>query len=528
MTNSRFVILSILLLATTAFLAQFAIEFSSENIAAACIVYASSLSVIAYLAWSKGLDENPLSTFAIFGFCLTTQLGALISQSVYWTPLIKDLRQPLITFGVLAIAQVIALLTHISYRLIKPNKGESSSIIRAVLQKLNIYEVPPVNALWILGIIGFFGFIFGYGGGANTLGKIASGIMFLAWAPFLIPMFTLQQGPLYCNKNIHFFFLLFYVSLIVLLGLAVNARGVMLSGFVTIALFALLTTLRSKSKVSQPRVIKLFIGVVLLGAISIPLSDVATAMVVARKARGNASPMKMIEDTIYYVQQPSVLEARREKDKLDARNAVYDEAYLSNPLLGRLVETKFHDNALYFGLGLSEKQRSDLAETSTDFVLIILPEPVLDFLEIKIDKLSMQYSMGDYLANLSIGIALGGYKTGSIFAQGLALFGSLFILLYVAICFMMFKIMDLLTYRTNSGTVVASALGMLGIWKFFQYGITAESLHHILLSIFRTFPQNTLIYATLFFFAHRIISFLSNEQVRTCPTPKLSGKSTTN
>lgn len=507
MTNSRFVILSILLLATTAFLAQFAIEFSSENIAASCIVYASSLSVIAYLAWSKGLDENPLSTFAIFGFCLTTQLGALISQSIYWTPLINDLRQPLITFGILAVAQLIALLTHISYRLIKPRQGKSNSLLRAVLQKLNVHKVPSANVLWILGVIGFFGFIFGYGGGINTFGKIAQGIMFLAWAPFLIPMFILQEGPRYCNRNLHFFLLLFYVSLIILLGLAVNARGVMLSGFVTIALFALLTTLRSNSKVSQTRVIKLLVGAVLLGAISIPLSDVATAMVVARKARGNASPMKMIEDTIYYVQQPSVLEARREKDKLDARNAVYDEAYLSNPLLGRLVETKFHDNALYFGLGLSEKQTSDLAETSADFVLIILPEPVLDFLGIKIDKLSMRYSMGDYLANLSVGVALGGYKTGSIFAQGLALFGSFFILLYVAICYMMFKIMDLLTYRTNSGTVLVSALGMLGIWKFFQYGITAESLHHILLTIFRTFPQNVLIYAVFFVVASKLIKF---------------------
>ena len=513
MTNARFTLLSILLLATGAFLAQFAIEFSSENLAANCIVFASSLSIIGYMAWSKGLQNNPLSTFAIFGFCLTTQLGALIAQSIYWTPLIKDLREPLITFSVLAIAQLIALCTHITYRLFGAKQNTNSSIARSILKTLNIYEIPSVEILWVLGSIGFVGFVFGYGGGANTFGKINQGIMFLAWAPFLIPMYIIQQGPSYCNKKLNFLFLAFYISLIILLGLAVNARGVMLSGFITIGLFALLTTMRSQAKVSQSLLIKLLVGAVVLGALSIPLSDLATAMVIARKARGTVSPMKMIEDTIYYVQQPSVLKARREKDSTESRSQAYDETYLANPLLARLIETKFHDNALYFSLSFNEKQSDDLAKISFDFILAILPTPILEALDLKIDKETLQFSMGDYIANLGIGTPLGGYKTGSMLAQGLALFGSLFLFIYILLCYAMFKVMDFLVFRNSKGDVVVSALGMLSIWKFFQYGITAESLHHTVSSIFRNFPQNAIIYGVMYFIARRLIQIFFTKRV---------------
>ena len=509
MTNSRFAILSILLLATASFLAQFAIEFSSENLAASCIVFASSLSIIGYMAWSKGLENNPLSTFAIFGFCLTTQLGALIAQSIYWTPLIKDLRQPLTTFGVLAIAQLIALCTHMAYRLLSVKKNKPDSIARSILKSLYIYQIPSVNILWILGLIGFIGFIFGYSGGTSTFAKVNQGIMFLAWAPYLIPMYILQQGPTYCNRKLHFILLGCYASLIVLLGMAVNARGIMLSGFITVALFALLSTLRSQKKISQSLIIKLLVGTIVLGALSIPLSDVATAMVIARKARGTVSATKMIEDTIYYVQQPSVLQARREKDSTDARTKVYDETYLANPLLARLIETKFHDNTLYFALSLDDKETNDLSQVTIDFIVAILPTPLIELLDLKIDKDNLQFSMGDYITNMSIGTPLGGYKTGSMLAQGLALFGSSFVFVYILMSYFMFRIMDLLTFNINNNHTMVSALGMLGIWKFFQYGLTAESIHYVLSNIFRVFPQNIIIYGGMYFLALKLVQLFS-------------------
>jgi len=508
MTYARFSFASILFITISAFLAQFLIEFSSENLLATCIAFSSTLLIIAYMGWTRGLEDSPLSTFAIFGFCVTTQLGALVAQSASWTPLIKDLRQPITTFTVLALAQLIAICTHATHRIFSNKKTEHKSIARSLLTTLNTYQTPSAGVLWIMGAIGFSTFTLGYGG-EGIFSKINQAVMFLAWAPFLIPIYTIQHGQIYCNARSNNIFLTLYMALFVTLGIAINARGIMLSGFITIALFATLYTIRSKQKVSQKLIAKIIVGFVLLGAISIPLTELATAMVIARKSRGTASPLKMIEDTIYYVQQPTVLKARRESDKADAKLSAYDETYIGNPIIARLVETKFHDNALYFSSTFSDKQKKDLSDKSIDLITSILPTPILNLLNIKINKEELQFSIGDYIAYLSIGSSLGSYKTGSLLAHGYALFDYYFIFIYAGLCLMMFKIMDLLTFKGEDDAIHISSLGLLGIWKFFQYGITAESLQHMLSNIFRYFPQNIIIYTLLMYISGKLIKTFS-------------------
>src|ERR1700704_5159522 len=87
---------------------QFAIDPSIENIAASCIVLASALTVLLYLRGTSALDQHPLSSIAIFGFCMSTQLGALLLQTAALTPLAGSLYTPIYTFGTLALYQLIA------------------------------------------------------------------------------------------------------------------------------------------------------------------------------------------------------------------------------------------------------------------------------------------------------------------------------------------------------------------------------------------------------------------------------------
>src|ERR1700676_1542409 len=96
-------------LTSLAFLLQCAIDPSSENIASACIVLASSLSLLAYIKWGGAADDQPLSTGAIFGFCITTQLGTFLVQSAFWTPIRFSLYDSIHTFGTLAFYQGIAM-----------------------------------------------------------------------------------------------------------------------------------------------------------------------------------------------------------------------------------------------------------------------------------------------------------------------------------------------------------------------------------------------------------------------------------
>jgi hypothetical protein len=487
-------------LALLAFAAQFFIDFTSDNIAASCLVLASSLAVLLYILWTEAVQTHPLSTFAIFGFCFTSQMGALLAQSGSGLSLTDNLRQPLETFAWLALFQLVAMLAHALYRTFsRPQDREASSIVRAALEHLGLYQAPTAGTLWLIGLIGLCGQLISGGGG--VMGKVGLGMSLFAWTPFLLPMFVAEVGAGYCNARRHYTALFGYAVFIAMLGIAANMRGMMLSGLMTIALVSVLRAMRSTQPVRAAQIGKYAALLLVVAAMAIPMSDLAVAMTIARKSRGIASPMKMMEDTFYYVTQPEQLKMQRDTGQTASRFSSYDENYFGNPLLARLMETKFHDNAMYFASRLAAKDEDKLWEVTGDFLWAALPDPALKALKIDVDKDSQRYSMGDYLSYLGGAGDLGGFKTGSGFAQGLAMFGNFFPLIYFFICLVLFAALDLLSYRSAQGGMLVSALGMLAIWKMFQYGITTESVQGFFIMVVRGVPQNILIYLLCFHIA---------------------------
>lgn len=510
MSQSRFVLLLLLSLVVLAFGAQFLIDGRIDNIAAATVVTASSLLVLLYLLWTSALQTHPLSTFALLGFCLTTHMGALLAQSATGTSLTNDLRQPLNTFMTLGFYQLVAVASHALYRLFYKTPSMTSTsrpppIFRSLLQGLKLYAVPTVGALWLMGFIGLFSLLLS--GGEGLLNRVAQGANFVAWAPFLIPMYATQQGPAYCNTRRHYLLLGLYALVIVLYGLAANARGMMLAGIMTVALFALLQILRSSRKVTSKQVFRVGVLAVVAAALAIPVGDLVTAMAVARKDRGKVSTYKMVENTLYFATQPQILREQRQRDRFVSLREGYDEVYFANPLISRLVETKFHDNALYFGSRLSDRDARRIFDTTGEFLWATLPQPVLKAFDVEIDKGTLNFSMGDYMSYLggagNAGV-LGSFRTGSGIAQGIAIFGLGFWPLMFLFFPILFLAVDVLAYRARDGAVVISALGMLGIWRMFQYGISAESLQYLIQSVIRALPQNILLFVVIFYIARKL------------------------
>jgi hypothetical protein len=219
----------------------------------------------------------------------------------------------------------------------------------------------------------------------------------------------------------------------------------------------------------------------------------------------------MVEETIYFFQQPQLLEAQREKDKFTSAQSNYDETYFASPLIARLVETKFHDNALYFASRLNPQDEEKMLDITGDFFWATLPDPLLKSMSIDVEKKNLRFSMGDYISHLAGGGDLGGFKTGSGFAQGIAVFGFFFPLIYLLICPVLFLAHDLLSYRAAAnGAVLVSTLGMLGIWRLFQYGISAESLQYIFMAVVRGLPQNIVLFLVIFHTARFGANMLSS------------------
>jgi hypothetical protein len=472
---------------------QFFIDPSIENLACACIVLASSLTVLLYLRGTSALEFHPLSSFAILGFCVTSQLGALLVQTSALTSLRHALYDPIYTFGTLAFYQIIAVAVHVAYRFFSVGKSTDAGFARGVLQWAGVYRMPSCGALWFMGLISLPTLLlFGHEG---IFAKITNGFIFLVWAPFLIPFYSREVGASYCNARLNKLLLVAYLAAIGVIGLAINARGIIFTGVITIALIYLLAGMRSRELVKGRAVLQLGALAILLLVIAGPMSDLTTSMAIVRQARGKVPALVMIRTTLHVWGQPGLIAAYRSEQEARARFSSYDEYYIANPMLARLVETKFYDNSFHFAQSLTtEKAQERLQDISIQFIVAGLPTPVLRALGIPIDKDNLNYSMGDYLAYLSRGIPLGGRKTGNMFAQGIALFGPLFPFLYAVICLALFGLMDLLTIKSPSGAPQVSTLGMLEIWTFFLSGIVYESLHQVIHLFLRTFLQTLLIY----------------------------------
>jgi hypothetical protein len=282
--------------------------------------------------------------------------------------------------------------------------------------------------------------------------------------------------------------------LIAVVGIAVNVRNTMFAGITTVSLLYLLHGLRSSKQIKAPTLAKFAALVVIVALLMQPLSDLVFSMVAARTVRGKVSAAEMIENTIYIFQRPDLIKAIKASQVKDLLTS-YDETYIANPMLARLTETKFHDNALHFAREIvTDEDKARMQQVTVNSCWAALPSPILKIIGINLIKTDLKFSTGDYLAYLTTGQPLGAFRTGSVFAEGLVVFGYMFPFVYAFGCFILFYLFDLLTTRVSAGRVVISAAAMMSIWHFFLHGITADSIGILFTFIVREFPQFVLTY----------------------------------
>jgi hypothetical protein len=504
MTISKLINNLLIVLTMLAFCAQLVIDFSTVNIATSTLILGSALLTLLYLRWTCALETHPLSSFAIFGFSFTTVIGAIWIQSATWLPVIKNLHQPFFTFSWLALFQAVSILAHMVYRNNrKSSRPNQPSFLTSLFDSMSIYAIQPVSVIWLMGLIGLFGVLLA------KIFPVANGLSFLAWMPFLIPINYLLIGKSYCNIKVHFIFIVFQILIIGLLGIFFNSRGLLFSGIYILILIFAFRAMRSQALVSSVMLFRSLSFLILAVAISQPVSNIVTAMAIEKTNSGRVSPIRIIENTFNNYNNPKKLESYRNTIKNQSEFSRYEERYIDNPVLARLVTTKFHDNALYFADRISDNASEEIMRISVRFLYTAFPQPFLDILKIDIQKDSMKHSMGDLLSHYSVGTPLGGYRTGSVFGQGLLLFGNYFIIIYFAICIIMFAAIDIFSKATTEGVIVFSAIGILNLGFYFGSGITAESLHALFIGGIRGVLQPVVLYFIILSIAKFITRFFS-------------------
>jgi hypothetical protein len=485
--------------------AQLVIDPSAGNLSCTIIVAATTAVVILYVRYTEAIDQQPLSTLVLLGFSVTTQFGALLAQSLTNASLSASLRQPIATFATLAAYQFLAIATHGIYRLFRNTTG-SPSLVRRSLDRVGLYATPSVAALWVLGGIGCASHFlprpgFESGSSHGLLGVLALACNFLISAPFLIPVYRKIEGPQYGRTGWTWPSLAIYALVALLFAVVRNARVTMLVGAATAGLAYLLVALQSRTTVRPGALLKLAAAVIGSAVLIGPVSDLATAMAIARAERSKDTGTEMLARTVHVWQSPYLIQQYRDRERSAEIYRRYDEAYIANPLLARLVETKFHDNALYFSHSLVTRDSQErLTRITVEFLWAILPKPVLERLAIPINKEDLNFSMGDYLAYLSRGVPLGGHKTGSMFAQGQVVFGALFPFVYVVLCVILFIWMDLLCRRSPDGTAFPVTPALLATYDLIHV-LAPESFHQACTAIIRGIPTYIAVYTLAFWLA---------------------------
>lgn len=481
-------------------LCQLRIDPSTDNLNGVALVVASSSLVIQYLWRSKSPIDHPISSLAILGMCVTTQYAALVAQTLSWTSFTALLRWPVVTFSVLAAVQVLAVSTHWVYRHLAVTNAITAFIAHKVLTPLGALSIPPINTLWIMAAIGLVSMATAGGTATGDVGgKAFQAFSFLAYMPFLILIYHRRHGQAYCDIKKHGPLLLAYVAALILVAMARNGRQLMAIGPVQACLIFLVYFLQDPTPITR-RTIRRLAAVTVAVSIAIVLfADLAVAMVINRDKVAHLKPSELIEETIRTLADRTRLQQYRQAARDGAEFNRYDEAYLDNPVIARFSETKFHDNNIQFATTTSDAEHRAIWRLTEDKVLAILPQPMLDALDLKVDKNELMYTFADFNRYLSEGPdgTLGGYATGSVWAHIIALFGLGWAPLVVCLTLLpTYVILDGFSRRGNGFDVAPMA--MCSTWVIFIYGLGGDSLVYNIGFYLRDFPQRLAIYLLVY------------------------------
>ena len=493
--------------------AQYFIDDSTINAVCTIIAVIASIITFLYVIRTDRFRRTPLSCTMILGFNVSAFSAALIVQTISLRSLNYNLYSSLETFSALLATQLLIIVVHIIYRQSRVLNGVRLSLTHFIFGPLGLLRAPSNFQLWILGLVGCAATIVSartytdameYG---NVSGKFVLAYAPFAVAPFFIPLRAYLFGTTNQSTG-NWLSVSAYALLLIAVAMANNARATFSAGFLTLALTLLIAIVSGNLRITRKTI---FSGALIASA-AIPafatLSDLATAMVIARDQRSNVSSLELIEITLTNFQDKALIEDRRRRDAA-ILNGDYNENYVDNPIFARFVYTKFVDVNMTNALTLSEGQAQELRKTAWARVLALLPTPVIQYFGIDVNKSELGFSSGDIYSFIARGLELGGYTTGSEVPDGLTLFGPFFWPVLAIFVLIQFIVYDALSVVDKAGKLVIGAVALLNVVPIFTLGVMQESVANQVIAIVRGIPQLILLYLIVIVISSAITAIIS-------------------
>jgi hypothetical protein len=498
------------LLISLVLLGQFLIGQSFRERSAALIAAMGSFIVIYDAFQVRRFYKYPLSSVVLIGFSIILLLGPLLFTLLEGKSIAFNLRLPNVTFINSALAGLTAVSAHFFYRSTK-QLHELRTFLHGLIAQLNIFSPLSYSELIIMSFLGlvaaaaqswFYGNV--------ILVKFIQGFRFFS----IIPV------AYYFQKNIDFnqahtsnykknatFFLATYLLLLGIISLGKNSRS---DFFQPIAAYGIILALQWLYGKIQVRFISL-ISVLLTVIIAIPIfTDFATAMVMVRFQRNEASPIELIQLTIGEMNNRDEIRKYRLLRSNSGRvsRSGWSEEYLSNPILNRFANAKYVDNSLYDSSFLDEDDKEQLTNLQISRLIAYLPTPILNLFSVdndfKTKVLSQGY--GDTLHYLATGRAsvLGGFRVTSFIGVGKGSIGDLYLLVLFFSLIIIYAFVDshvMYNYRDYSSLIVPT-FSIIAITQIYDWLSIAKttSLTALIAFPFRSFFEPILLFALIRWF----------------------------
>lgn len=492
-------------LTVSSLVVQLAISPTAYNLAAASCAAAASLVAFFYLfGRPSAMALHPLSSLGLLGLNVSTLSGALVYQSVVWTPLTAHLANPVRTFAYLGAFQLTLIASHLGYSHMRLLASVRSGLSSKVIARLGLFRPPTSLELWLLGLIGLGAIWFSsttsidYG---DVGGKFTVGLLPLAYAPFLVPFLSYMGAARRLTLTKLWPVAVYGVALIAG-GIIKNSRATIALALITPVLVFFLLYVSGALRPSARRFVAVALCVVSAVVVLGYATDFGTAMIMVRSQGSKAAGVDLLQLTLRQFNDRRAVQAFRQSINSPLTTDGYSEYYISNLLLARFITVKFDDNMLGYADLLSPGQREEIATVSWQKTVALLPTPVIQLLGLDVNKSDLEFSMGGAIYNAATGTRWGYYKVGSMAAHGLILFGPFFYLIVFLVAPIVFLTADAFTRSTENELRYApfALIFIFSFWTMFN----GDSLINIADFMFRTLPQSILIYAVL----SKALSFL--------------------
>lgn len=504
---------------------------SAANMAAALLVVAGGVLGVHTMARPARLRAYPISTSLVLGYATSYFLIPPVATLLEWKPLTYNLTHPVLDFGHAFVCMLVLLGTHKLYRKSATAMQVRQLVANRVYRPLGIFRTPGNAQMMVMGGVGLAAMMYqvfvvgtiteGSGGALNRLMQAMYPLAYLPYCMLVRPLIgSHNYMPLALRWKV---VLVGYTAVLAVISVGSNSRALVLIGTISLCLvlvYGFITRTLPLRLYRPRRLVAIGLALALLQG---PVSDLATSMLIARAQRNDVSAGELISATVDTMQNQDAIRERRLADVNDDHQT-WDERYVDNVFLARLANMKFADATLDLALRQDTSARAELRRLEWERVLSVIPAPLIEALGMHVDKDFVTTSSGGDLLLFTVTgdrDSLGGFRTGSIFGSGYALFDWLYTGVVAILIFLTFMLADAQTTRREIPARDGSparwepVFAPLVVTRYFTWvfymtsaATGVESLSGLTQFLLRGWVEVAVVYALVYWFSRTLLRIL--------------------